>query len=386
MNRFDKMAIKLIGKAKVLIMGRRSKREKRLAKQAANRVNKHQETTRFNGMVKEGSSGITISASVDKSGKVTSGNTYESFLANDHSHNISYVAKLGAFQIYAATKSNIELADAQDIDLVVNCSQSALNARTSKYKLVDGPTCFDELGSLVYQFTEVSFDWDDGRDFPATIKFWKRFREICEEKNYHRLLFTCFGGHGRTGTALSAFLLANSKYYPNNGELLVDQLRLHYCKEAVETLIQENYLEKLELELLKLEEYPNAGYAEVEWQDKCPGDLVYYKKYWQASTAGGLPSQPQGLGAKTLTEVIAEAKARADIKQDVFGGHGDASAEQLSSQEANRAIIIDLIKEDREKELAEFFRCNKCNVDLSKASKVEQSSLVCHKCWSNLRS
>jgi len=53
-----------------------------------------------------------------------------------------------------------------------------------------------------------------------------------------KVLCTCQGGHGRTGTALASILAAD-RYTASEAIAMV---RKHYCKEAVETESQENYI------------------------------------------------------------------------------------------------------------------------------------------------
>ena len=53
-----------------------------------------------------------------------------------------------------------------------------------------------------------------------------------------KVLITCQGGHGRTGTAMAALLAADTL----SGSEAVNMVRKHYCKEAVETQKQEDYV------------------------------------------------------------------------------------------------------------------------------------------------
>jgi len=53
-----------------------------------------------------------------------------------------------------------------------------------------------------------------------------------------KVLCTCQGGHGRTGTALASILAAD-RYTASEA---IEMVRKHYCKEAVETESQENYI------------------------------------------------------------------------------------------------------------------------------------------------
>lgn len=59
----------------------------------------------------------------------------------------------------------------------------------------------------------------------------------------YRVCVYCYGGHGRTGTALA--ILAHFLGLDTGDLNVVDYLRLYYCEEAIETTIQVNYIGKI---------------------------------------------------------------------------------------------------------------------------------------------
>ena len=213
----------------------------------------------------------------------------------------------------------------------------------------------DRLSPHLPKANELFLDWDDGGDFPANIKFWNELYDICKEKGYRNLLFCCLGGHGRTGTALLAFLISNSVHSFNISEHSVDKLKAVYCPNTVETLIQENYLERLDKEKEKSTDLTHNHIAVWGYKNPKIRKIAYKTTSWQNNVANSQTASPStGVGAKTLTEVIRDAQAAQDRKQkDIFEGQGDDSAMELNQAEqqaaANKSIVIDLLsKEERQ--------------------------------------
>lgn len=87
----------------------------------------------------------------------------------------------------------------------------------------------------------ISFDWPDGGLPPVSAGFWYKLTETLKTEVVGDVGVYCFGGHGRTGTAL-AILAALSGAVPK-GEDPVQWLRDRYCKEVVETRSQCSYIE-----------------------------------------------------------------------------------------------------------------------------------------------
>lgn len=88
---------------------------------------------------------------------------------------------------------------------------------------------------------EISLDWPDGGIPPVLPSFWRALVEACAASK-QPLIIHCVGGHGRTGTALAAILIA---YSISAGDA-VAWVRKYHCKKAIETLCQERYLDELD--------------------------------------------------------------------------------------------------------------------------------------------
>lgn len=94
---------------------------------------------------------------------------------------------------------------------------------------------------------EIMLDWNDGSDIDLPIQFWIELREYLAETKQNMLIF-CMGGHGRTGTAIAALLISSGW----KAKAAIEWIRKNYCHEAIETKVQEWYLEDLEEEYIEL--------------------------------------------------------------------------------------------------------------------------------------
>lgn len=164
-------------------------------------------------------------------------------------HYPTLVCQLGDLQLYAATKGILNGSTLKKIDLVVNCSQASITTQYSVdnvNSMVRGGAQFESLKQHVVidkQTPELHLDWQDGDDWPGGIAFWKELYAICQKEGYKAIVFCCLGGHGRTGTALAAFLIANSEVLKCADVLISEKIRDGYCEQAIETLVQERYLD-----------------------------------------------------------------------------------------------------------------------------------------------
>lgn len=126
----------------------------------------------------------------------------------------------------------------------------------------------------------LQLDWPDMGVAPATIDFWLALWDMLPE----RTVTACMGGHGRTGTALVAMIIASGgmDYYE-----ALKHVRTTHCEEAVETLSQEQYLHRLYtdylIKLLSLAENQNEAdeiNAELKYaKENVPGTFSGKQKY-----------------------------------------------------------------------------------------------------------
>lgn len=127
--------------------------------------------------------------------------------------------------------------------LILNCAGEF--KAYSKPVVLTGMMVPPESLELNHCIPTVTLNWEDFSLPVMKLSFWTDFyRTFIENSNRSRkIIVTCMGGHGRTGTALAAILLASRKF--TGYRKTIDFVRSNYCEEAIETEDQELYLKNL---------------------------------------------------------------------------------------------------------------------------------------------
>lgn len=112
--------------------------------------------------------------------------------------------------------------------------------------VMKGPPEFLALNKLVKMPTVIRLQWPDYQAVSAPIEFWKEVLRLLPVGK--RVMISCQGGHGRSGTALSALMIASGWYTASEA---IEEVRYVHCKKAVEGAAQKNYLYKLANEELE---------------------------------------------------------------------------------------------------------------------------------------
>ena len=99
-----------------------------------------------------------------------------------------------------------------------------------------------ELSKFVLVPDVIRLPWHDGEAPPVLHAFWLAVWDRMTKPGDH-VVFTCIGGHGRTGTAIAAMLMVIGKM---TAAQAVEAVRTKHCVEAIETRPQEEYLRALE--------------------------------------------------------------------------------------------------------------------------------------------
>lgn len=151
------------------------------------------------------------------------------------------VFNLGKSTIYAGRLSDVMRSD-KPFKLIVMCDPEPL-AHAREMVELSGPA-EKIIPRSMTEFTELPImrlNWPDMSAAPfLTRKWWGDLLKVIR-KLEGPVAVCCYGGHGRTGTALSC-MVGLTSLVPKTADP-VKYVRDHYCDEAVETLAQINYIE-----------------------------------------------------------------------------------------------------------------------------------------------
>lgn len=117
-----------------------------------------------------------------------------------------------------------------------------LNRNLDDKLIIKAPDEYLVLNKWSQKAKVVQIDWPDYQALHAPLDFWLELLEILPKQG--RILITCHGGHGRSGTALAAILVAKGM---SPGQAM-EYVRTMHCPKAVENAKQEDYLINLGVE------------------------------------------------------------------------------------------------------------------------------------------
>lgn len=137
---------------------------------------------------------------------------------------------------------------AKKADVLVDCTNGKFEHKPPKQKKPVWGGIFSGLNQFMSPPSKepeiIGLHWPDGGKPPVPLAFFKEIVEICqkrakEEDRDISLVFACMGGHGRTGTALAAVLVACKEYTAADA---IEYVREHHCYKACETAVQLEWL------------------------------------------------------------------------------------------------------------------------------------------------
>ena len=162
------------------------------------------------------------------------------------SHAPEAVFSYGELTFYGTTFNNIDKSFLEDGDLIVNCGtyNSVCGDSYISGAIKKSPTWLD---STLYKVDpadaqEIWLEWSDFSTPRISPKFWSDLLKLAVQNGRKRIICTCTGGHGRTGTALGAFMVAAGKSAADALKLV----REYYCNQAIENNSQALYLHEVE--------------------------------------------------------------------------------------------------------------------------------------------
>ena len=159
---------------------------------------------------------------------------YSSYL-NSCTHRPQHIIAGDGWGVWAGKKDDCR-SYAKDYDVVMNLTFTSIKephiipiAELAEYEEVD---C---------QYTEIQLDWPDYGVINMPREFWVKLLKYLEDNQLKMLVF-CLGGHGRTGTALAVMMTMALGYSPKDS---INWIRKNYCRSAIESLGQEEYIERM---------------------------------------------------------------------------------------------------------------------------------------------
>lgn len=144
------------------------------------------------------------------------------------------------FSIWCASRSRSDISGLKLTDGSWVTADLAIGCDNNGWPLGRKHTIPKELPELAMEPVNahiIKLDWPDRAAPPLPFNWWVRLWNLIEKNNW-KVLLTCMGGHGRTGTALACIWAASGERDP------IPRVRKHYCKEAIESKEQEAYIDK----------------------------------------------------------------------------------------------------------------------------------------------
>jgi hypothetical protein len=118
-----------------------------------------------------------------------------------------------------------------EADVIVDCAASRFHYDSGARTPFGGG--FTSLNEFIGSKREIiGLDWADGGVPPVALGFFREVISILEARGGGKVVFACMGGHGRTGTALAAVLIACKEFTAAEA---VEYVRSKHCTKACET-------------------------------------------------------------------------------------------------------------------------------------------------------
>lgn len=166
----------------------------------------------------------------------TGGTSYSttSYAHCTHKPQLVMTGKEEGWSIYAGRKWDCEPV-LNDFDIVLNLTGNKVS------RCHDIPVKALKKWESKEKFKEICLDWPDHGIVSLPRQFWKELFTFIKTGKKKMVVF-CIGGHGRTGTAIASLLVTGFNYQPQDACKWIWD---NYCKEAIETSGQINYVYNL---------------------------------------------------------------------------------------------------------------------------------------------
>lgn len=171
-----------------------------------------------------------------------SGGSYQSCKYTHDGRDLIISDKSRGVQIAGSTAYKVPWDD-RELKLVIDCADSASAPSNTEF-VKSGPQIYLDAisGKELPSADVIKLKWNDGGAPRALATFWKALWDVLPSG---LTVICCVGSHGRTGTAMSALLIANGW----SAKEAITTVRELHCPKAVETKAQVEYLEDMQDEL-----------------------------------------------------------------------------------------------------------------------------------------
>ena len=271
---------------------------------------------------------MTWSGSGNYSGTYSSGGYY----SNGCSHKGDVLVFEHEGRRYYGANTSIKVTT--DTLVVIDLAGSVTKDVKDAQSFVDGisdPGLAKKLKAVAHPVKLLRLNWPDMQVPPPEIglEFWQSLLKAMPQG---KIVVACMGGHGRTGSCLSALMIAAGlKSAPN----AINTVRLMHCVKAVETQGQENYLRALAV----------AAGTDTQEYDQALADkvnLIVAVKEAPKTTVQGAGFLPitHGSGTATLTAGGGTSPGvSAGTGSGIEGGVGMASTAPKGGKNASSQVL-----------------------------------------------
>jgi len=180
-----------------------------------------------------------------------------------HGHIIKKVFDIGKAAIYAGSvydaKTRGDAHERKTAIIQLCASTSSAHACVEMSDGAERDFAATHKASKSTAIHRISVDWSDSAAPPVSTEWWMALVKDISRFDGD-VIFCCVGGHGRTGTALVAVA-----HFANvvKGDVVM-WIRENYCKSAVESLIQLDWLKSVGVQTIA-EAKPPYAYTYDTW-------------------------------------------------------------------------------------------------------------------------
>ena len=160
-------------------------------------------------------------------------------------HDPTLVCQIDGVRFYGASRIrlNAKTLAAVNADLLINLTGLSLYD-SHEQPIKSAPAAWNELRNYFQpnRVEEIVIDWPDMGVIDADRFFWTQIFRLIKDNGKRNVVVFCIGGHGRTGTFLGSMMTVMNGMH---GGQAIRAIRDGYCKQAIESRKQEDYVRSM---------------------------------------------------------------------------------------------------------------------------------------------